>query len=182
MNERPALRQWAAPAGLAAIVAVFVALLYGGVIFADDDGGATAEAADEPVAGTKRWPGTYEITSQAVVAGEAGAPDVTIDVNVFMFGFDPSVIRVQQGQVVKLILHGLDDGQLPEITGTTAFSGHGFAIGGAYDIWITGLRKGTTKEVVFEAAFPGEYRIECAVLCGVGHPFMAGKFVVEEAR
>jgi len=99
-----------------------------------------------------------------------------------MFSFNPSEIRVRQGQVVKLILTSKDDGQLPQITGVNEFKGHGFAIGGPYDIWITGLRQGTTKEVVFVAKYPGQYVVECTVLCGLGHPFMKGKLIVEEVR
>ena len=186
MADRQAVLPWVAVAVFVAALAALLALLYTGVLFSDDDDVvATTLEANEPVTGTKRIPGTYQLPSATVSAGEVGEPDVTIDVNVTSLAFMPGTrepITVQQGQVVKLLLHGKDDGQLPSLTGLQEFSGHGFQIHGPYDVWITGLRENTTREVVFKADVPGEFLIECVVLCGLGHGSMLGKFIVEEAR
>ncbi len=180
MTERTTILPWVVAAVIGVGLIVFMILLYTEAILGPEEAAPATAAGEEFVSGTKRDPGTWQEDTIRVQAGDLGAPDVTIDVNVAMFAFQPSEIRVKQGQVVKLVLHALDDGQLPEITGTTEFSGHGFYVGGPYDIWITGLRKDTTKEVVFEAAFAGEYEIECAVLCGVGHYYMKAMLIVEE--
>lgn len=141
-----------------------------------------ASAADERAPGSKRWPGLWKTLGSALPAtGSVGNPDVTIDIDVAMFQFNPAEIRVKKGQVVKLRLHGMDDGQLPAVsaTETSGFTGHGFQIMGPYDVWVTGLRKDVTKEVVFLADTAGTFDVECAVFCGLAHPFMRGKLVVE---
>lgn len=108
-----------------------------------------------------------------------GRPDVTVTVDAYVAEFKPKEIRVKQNQVVKLILKGTDDGDLPKITGLKEFSGHGFHVLGPYDIWVTGLRAGVTKEIVFKATVPGEFDFECVVFCSVKHYQMRGKLIVE---
>lgn len=140
----------------------------------------------EHVQGTKREPGTFRDPSITVAAGQEalGQPDVTIDVNVMRPVFAPSEIRVKQGQVVRLRLHGMDSGlaDMPELQGAVGlneFSGHGFQVLGPYDIWVTGIRKGVTKEVTFKASEAGEFAFECTVFCSPYHYMMQGKLVVE---
>lgn len=181
MTERMTVLPWVAAAVVGVGLVIFLVLLYTEAILPAEEAAPAPAAAEEFVPGLKRDPGTWTEKTLPVLAGELGPPDVTIEVNVASFAFQPSTIKVKQGQVVKLVLRGLDDGQLPEITGTQEFSGHGFHVKGPYDIWITGIRKDTVKEVVFEADYPGEFEIECVVLCGVGHYYMKGKLVVEEA-
>lgn len=144
---------------------------------------APADQVQEFAPGVKRWAGTWKTLGQPVPSATAvSTPDVTLEVDVQMFSFNPPEIKVKKGQVVRLKLHGKDDGQLPALTGTgsSGFTGHGFHIVGPYDVWVTGLRKGTDKEVTFVASTPGEFEMECVVLCGVNHPMMRGKFIVEE--
>lgn len=139
----------------------------------------------ETISGLKRWPGTWSEDTIRVEAGEdLGEPDVTIDINVLRPVFAPNVITVQQGQVVRLLLHGQDNGlaDMPgvdEAVGLVEFSGHGFQLTGPYDIWITGIRKGVTREVIFRADVAGEFTFECTVFCSPQHYLMMGTFIVE---
>jgi heme/copper-type cytochrome/quinol oxidase subunit 2 len=144
-----------------------------------------AAAQGEIISGTKRWAGTWNESGLIVAAGEdLGEPDVTIDINVLRPVFAPNEIRVKQGQVVKLVLHGQDSGlaDMPgvdEAIGLVEFSGHGFQLLGPYDIWVTGIRAGVTREVVFRADVVGEFAFECTVFCSPQHYLMSGKLIVE---
>ena len=133
----------------------------------------------EYVPGFKRVPGPFQEASINVVSGQEslGAPDVTIDIDVLRPAFLPNVIRVKQGQVVRLRLHGKDSGlaDMPELQGALGlneFSGHGFQILGPYDVWVTGIRKDVTREVIFKATEAGEFPIECTVFCHPLHYLM----------
>lgn len=139
----------------------------------------------ETISGLKRWPGTWNEETIRVQSGEdLGEPDVTIDINVLRPVFAPSVVTVKQGQVVLLRLHGLDSGlaDMPgvdEAIGLVEFSGHGFSITGPYDVWVTGIRNGVTREVLFRADVVGEFTFECTVFCSPQHYLMSGTFIVE---
>ncbi len=145
----------------------------------------TVTAPGETISGLKRWPGTWNEDTIRVQAGEdLGEPDVTIDVNVLRPVFAPNEIRVKQGQVVRLLLHGQDGGlaDMPgvdEAIGLIEFSGHGFTVIGPYDIWVTGISKGVTREVIFRADVVGEFPFECTVFCSPQHYLMRGTLVVE---
>ncbi|MFQ6615650.1 MAG: hypothetical protein ACE5HZ_02615 [Fidelibacterota bacterium] len=136
---------------------------------------------EEFVPGTKRWSGPYARISEPSrqPANPLGNPDVTITIDVVTSEYKPNVIRVKQNQVVKLVLKGGDDGDLPKITGLKEFSGHGFHVLGPYDIWVTGLRSNVVKEITFKATVPGEFAIECTVFCSLAHYQMRGKLIVE---
>lgn len=147
---------------------------------------ATSKQVDVP--GLKRAPGTWQ--EGTISVGESqeslGTPDVTIDIDVMRPVFVPNQITVKQGQVVKLRLHGKDNGlaDTPELAGAIAlkeYSGHGFQILGPYDVWITGIRKDETKEVMFKATVAGEFPFECVVLCHPMHYMMQGMIIVEPA-
>ncbi len=141
----------------------------------------TAQA-KEFVPGTKRWSGPMKRYTEASVqpTEDLGRPDVTVSIDCFTSEYKPNLIKVKQDQVLKVVLKGIDDGDLPKITALTAFSGHGFHVLGPYDIWITGLRKGVTREIVFKATVAGEFEFECPVFCGLNHYKMRGKLIVEK--
>lgn len=141
------------------------------------------EKAKEFVPGIKRWAGPYKRIAGASSLPEdtLARPDVTLTIEAYTSEYKPKVIRVKQNQTVKLILKGTDDGDLPKITGLKEFSGHGFLVLGPYDIWVTGLRAGVTKEVIFKATVAGEFDYECTVFCGLKHYLMRGKLIVEPA-
>ncbi len=82
------------------------------------------------------------------------------------FNFTPAVITVQQGDYVRVNLK-------------TADVPHGFYIDG-YDVNIK-VRWGETESVEFVADKAGIFKIRCSVTCGPFHPFMAGKFVVQQS-
>jgi nitrous oxide reductase len=163
-----------------------VLVLIGTVAYATTLNLAPAAAAQgEIISGTKRWAGNWNDEAIRVSAGEdLGEPDVTIDINVLRPVFAPNVITVKQGQVVRLLLHGQDSGlaDMPgvdEAIGLVEFSGHGFQLLGPYDIWVTGIRIGVTREVIFRADVVGEFAFECTVFCSPQHYLMSGKLIVE---
>jgi heme/copper-type cytochrome/quinol oxidase subunit 2 len=145
-----------------------------------------AATVQEYISGLKRWPGTWEVPTIKVASEpKALQPDVTINVDVMRVVFVPAEIRVKKGQVVRLRLNAKDSGlaDMPELAGALGlkeFSGHGFQILGPYDVWITGLRKGVTREVTFKADVPGEFEFECTVFCSPAHYVMRGKLIVSD--
>jgi len=80
------------------------------------------------------------------------------------YEYSPSVIKVQQGDMVRLIVEGVD-------------LEHGLYIDG-YDIGVE-VRHAEQKTLEFVADKPGAFKIRCSVVCGPLHPFMTGKLVVE---
>ena len=82
------------------------------------------------------------------------------------FDFTPAVITVQQGDHVRVNLK-------------TADVSHGWYIDG-YDINIK-VSGGETESVEFVADKAGTFKIRCSVTCGPFHPFVAGKFVVQQS-
>jgi heme/copper-type cytochrome/quinol oxidase subunit 2 len=80
------------------------------------------------------------------------------------YSYSPSVIRVKQGDSVRLLLEGMD-------------LEHGFYIDG-YDLDVK-VRHAELKTLEFVADKPGAFKIRCSVVCGPLHPFMTGKLVVE---
>ena len=178
------MRVWFAPILLAVLV------VSAGVYIAEarkaPEQSEVSSVTSNLVQGLKRSPGTWSERSINVGATdqELGTPDITIDINVMRPVFIPSEIRVTQGQVVRLRLHGKDNGlaDTPELQGNLGlkeFSGHGFQILGPYDVWVTGIRKDETKEVTFKASEAGEFAFECVVFCHPSHYLMQGKLIVE---
>lgn len=87
--------------------------------------------------------------------------NVTITAN--QFAFDPPVLRVNQGDRVRLTLHAAD-------------VVHGFYLDG-YGLK-TRIEPGLSQYVEFTADRPGKFRYRCSVSCGSLHPFMIGELVV----
>lgn len=177
------MRVWFVPILLAIVVVSAGAFV---AIAQQPSGPEIFAGTKELVQGLKRAPGTW--SEQSINVGtsneELGAPDVTIDIQVMRPVFIPTEVRVKQGQVVKLRLHGKDNGladdpALQGHLGLKEFSGHGFQILGPYDVWITGIRKDETKEVTFKASEAGEFAFECVVFCSPTHYLMQGKLIVE---
>ncbi len=82
------------------------------------------------------------------------------------FDFTPAVITVQQGDYVRVNLK-------------TADVAHGWYIDG-YDVNIK-VSGDKTESIEFVADKAGTFKIRCSVTCGPFHPFLAGKFVVEQS-
>jgi cytochrome c oxidase subunit II len=91
-------------------------------------------------------------------------PDVTLTMSARKFVFDPSEIRVKEGQVVELRIASAD-------------RKHGF------ELEPFGIRaelpEGQPVAVRFLADRRGEFEFTCIVFCGVGHHGMKGKLIVE---
>ncbi len=156
-------------------------LILAGLISCTQESGETVM--DETVPGYKRWAGPFSRFSEPSRGpiNPLGNPDVTITVDVVTSEYKPNIIKVKQNQIVRLVLKGGDDGDLPKITGVREFTGHGFHVLGPYDIWVTGLRSNVVKEITFKATVAGEFDLECVVFCSVDHYKMRGKFIVEPA-
>ena len=81
------------------------------------------------------------------------------------YRFDPNPITVKKGQHVKLLISALDHD-------------HGFKLE-AFNI-NQKIKKGTTATIEFTADKAGTFPFQCSDFCGLGHPRMKGKLVVEE--
>lgn len=79
------------------------------------------------------------------------------------FAFDPPVLRVNQGDRVRLRLQASD-------------VVHGFHLDG-YGLQQR-VEPGLSEEIEFVADRAGKFRYRCSVSCGTLHPFMIGELVV----
>ncbi|MFH1425924.1 MAG: cupredoxin domain-containing protein [Candidatus Kerfeldbacteria bacterium] len=105
---------------------------------------------------------TYSDSQQAEV--EHRTPDKMFSVTSRQFEFEPSELRVKEGDLVQITLtsedvtHGLS---LPE-----------------FDVYLQ-VSKGEEETVEFIADEPGAYVFFCNVFCGIGHSEMKGQLIVE---
>ena len=82
------------------------------------------------------------------------------------FEYTPSVIRVQQGDRVRLSMTATD-------------VAHGLILD-YYEVELTAQPRQEKPSVVeFVADRPGRYRFHCTLVCGPLHPFMTGELIVE---
>lgn len=95
---------------------------------------------------------------------KCSGPDVTVNIMAKQYAFEPSLIKVKQGQKVCLKLSSKDvehgimiEDYMVHVHGTTA----------------------TTGEIQFVANNPGEFNFLCHQVCGSGHADMKGKLIVE---
>lgn len=121
-------------------------------------------------------------TGYLVSASPASPTDRSYEVDARSFAYDPSVIRVSQGDRVTLRFASAD-------------VVHGFLLEGyGIDVTIHPLRREvevtgpaddeprTAQEVTFVADRPGKFRYRCSRTCGAMHPFMVGELIVEPNR
>lgn len=91
-------------------------------------------------------------------------PDThTINMTADQFAFDPPVLRVNQGDRVRLTLQASD-------------VVHGFHLDG-YGLQQR-VEPGLSQQIEFVADKAGKFRYRCSVSCGTLHPFMIGELVV----
>ena len=106
----------------------------------------------------------------AVVLGQEAQPvpdqGNTIQVKARKYRFDPAVITVKQGDRVKLVITAVDHD-------------HGFSLA-PFGV-DQQLPKGVATPVEFTADKAGTFSFHCSHFCGIGHPRMKGKLVVEAA-
>lgn len=102
-----------------------------------------------------------------------GEPDVRIRLRERAWKYDPSEIRVKQGQILKITFEPTDNG---------LGAGHGFAVS-SYDetAFINGAMVGAPKVVKFRADRAGRFTFYCATQCSTDklHPLMNGTLIVE---
>ncbi len=96
----------------------------------------------------------------------SGPVDREITIWARRFEFIPAVITVQQGDHVRLNFK-------------TADVSHGLYIDG-YDVNIK-VNGDETESIEFVADKVGTFKFRCSATCGPFHPFMAGKFVVQQS-
>jgi heme/copper-type cytochrome/quinol oxidase subunit 2 len=109
--------------------------------------------------------GAAATASPSGVFAKAGDREVKeFRIKLSRYSYSPSVIRVKQGDRVRLLLEGMD-------------LEHGFYIDG-YDLDVK-VRHAELKTLEFIADKRGAFKIRCSVVCGPLHPFMTGKLVVE---
>ena len=110
-----------------------------------------------------------EAPSQEPARIEAPAEAITsdiveIDMIARKWDFEPAIIRVKEGDMVKLNIKNID-------------LAHGFRI---FEFGVNErLAPGKTTTVEFTADKAGEYIFFCSVPCGKGHGGMNGKLIVE---
>jgi cytochrome c oxidase subunit 2 len=95
----------------------------------------------------------------------SGSQAVEIKVTARKYRFNPNPITVKKGEHVKLLITALDHD-------------HGFKLE-AFNI-NQKIKKGTTATIEFTADKAGTFPFQCSDFCGIGHPRMKGKLVVEE--
>jgi len=103
-----------------------------------------------------------------------------LDIKARQYAYEPSVIRVNSGDTLRIRLASLD-------------VVHGFYVEG-HDVdaeippqqktfRVRNPSKGKewreVDELVFVAGRPGKYRFRCSHTCGTMHPFMLGELIVE---
>lgn len=103
------------------------------------------------------------LAALALLAAQT-APVDEIKVTAKKYEFIPSVIKVKQGEHVRLII-------------TAADHDHGFKLD-AFQIDQL-LKKGEATTVEFTADKTGTFPFACSHFCGLGHKRMKGQLVVE---
>jgi len=89
---------------------------------------------------------------------------IHIQITASRYTFQPPVIHIKKGQDVTLEV-------------STSDVQHGFEV---KELGIDEpIQKGKPALVNFKADKPGEYKVECSIICGSGHDHMQGKIIVE---
>ena len=126
---------------------------------------AVIESADEPsepIQAGMPVPGQEDEVEEKVVVSDSEIKE--FDMTARQWEFEPSTIRVKEGDKVRLNIKNED------VT-------HGFALF-EFDV-NERLAPGKTTTIEFTADKAGEYIFFCSVPCGKGHGDMKGKLIVE---
>jgi mono/diheme cytochrome c family protein len=102
-----------------------------------------------------------------------GAPSRVIQLREHAWKYEPSEIRVQRGEVVRIEFSATDNG---------LGAGHGFALDGLdQSVFINGAMVGAPLSVTFKVDTPGRYNFYCSTQCSTTelHPHMHGVLIVE---
>lgn len=148
------------------IVAVIIILAVGGFVFSFMNKNQKVEAPIEmskaPSGGPEKFtPPTTPPPSDSGV--NAPVKEITLKASNWLF--EPSEIRVKEGDRVKITLEG--------ISGTHAITLPDFGVKSKT------IGMGETTTVEFVADKKGIFSFKCSVFCGEGHPDMKGDLIVE---
>jgi nitrous-oxide reductase len=120
-------------------------------------------------------PATMQVSPNAIKFGEERTERNGNNVEIWMSAqrshFTPDIIRVKQGDHVKLHITNIEQ---------TEDATHGFAIG-SYNIEAS-LEPGTTQDFEFTADKSGSFNFYCTEFCSALHLEMAGWMLVEPAQ
>jgi cytochrome c oxidase subunit II len=106
----------------------------------------------------------FVVVAAASLQTAAQTAPSEIKVTAKKYEFDPSAIKVKQGDHVRLVVTALDHD-------------HGFKLE-AFNIDQL-LKKGEAVTIEFTADKAGAFPFECSHFCGLGHKKMKGELVVE---
>jgi heme/copper-type cytochrome/quinol oxidase subunit 2 len=105
-------------------------------------------------------------SAQVAAEDKRDEADRVISIVAERFSFVPSVIRLEQGEVVELRIRSLD-------------TNHGFRIREAGVNVIVPKRGRGDARILFRAQKKGTFPFDCSKACGAGHTIMRGRIVVK---
>lgn len=144
------------------ILVIFVVLIGGGYFLMNRNSTSNQNASVE---NTMPAPDSQGATEMVVKEEDSAMEDVKeFTMTAKQWFFEPSEIRIKQGNKVKLTIKSID------VT-------HGFALP---DFGVkVDLQPNIKQTVEFIADKQGEFTFFCSVYCGQGHSGMKGKLIVE---
>lgn len=137
----------------AVIVIGILLLLVAGFFFFNRGGGATGATITGSSVGVSD---VENAAASSSTASPASVREITIDANRFTFA--PAVVKVREGESVKITVRNKDT--------THGISVPAFSARGA-------------ESIEFVASKKGNYPFYCATYCGSGHQDMQGTLIVE---
>lgn len=121
------------------------------------------------------------ILTASTVARPTNEKVQVIDVTAKKYEFNPTPIRVKQGNHVQLKIvatdhvHGFKIDEFPD--GSDRRGNPGLVFSSSNDC--LRIEEGQTQTLEFVAQTPGTYQLRCCVHCGWSHRSMKGQLIVE---
>lgn len=146
-----------------AVIAGILILIVAGFFFFNREGGATGATITGSSIGVSEKGGAVQTQAAAPVeetkpaaVAPSGLREIAIDANRYTFA--PAVIKIKEGERVKITVRNVD-------------ATHGISI--------PAFNARGTESVEFVAPTKGNYPFYCATYCGAGHRDMQGTLIVE---
>jgi hypothetical protein len=92
-------------------------------------------------------------------------PDLVVNITVSKLGYLPSTVEVPYNKVVLFRIKALDEGIGEDYS--QEYFGHCFYILPPYDVMVSNIKKGETKEVKVRTVFKGKFIFTCPYCSGV---------------
>ncbi|RUM47085.1 MAG: cupredoxin domain-containing protein [Hydrogenothermus sp.] len=96
---------------------------------------------------------------------ENAKPDVVVNIKVSKLGYSPSVVEVPYEKVVLFRITAVDEGIGDDYS--QEYYGHCFYILPPYDVMVSNIKKGETKEIKIKTVFKGKFIFTCPYCSGV---------------